>query len=207
LTDDLGNLNIDELNDIGEIADNMAINLAQETVDKLRNLKGKVKNERQKILSNFKQRKAVLDKYMQTAPFTRLVDKLTFMFGVLILMMTCFLMGKYPNDQFYVWHTTLVSALVIYRIKMYYELKYHYYLFDFCYFANVLITLFHLKYPENEALLYINFMYSTGPLALAIGAFRNSLVFHSVDMLTSLAIHAIPMISAWNFRWVTLPQQ
>ena len=155
-------------------------------------------------VDKFKKRKQILDKYMNTAPFARFLDKLTFIFGVLVLMTTCFLIGRFPNDLYYVWHAVLVNILVIYRIKMYYDLKYHYYLFDFCYFANCIFSYFLLMDPYNKRLYHIVFMYSTGPLALAIGAFRNSLVFHSIDHLTSLTIHAIPMFSAWNLRWITL---
>lgn len=47
-------------------------------------------------------------------------------------------------------------------------------------------------------------MFANGPLAYAIIAFRNSLVFHKIDFLTSLGIHAIPLACMVNFRWVTL---
>ena len=50
------------------------------------------------------------------------------------------------------------------------------------------------------------FLFSTGPLSAAIAAFRNSLVYHRVDMLTSLAIHAIPMTLMCHIRWVTIPE-
>lgn len=140
---------------------------------------------------------------MKSAPFTRLFDKICFIFGVLCVMTTCYLLGASPDAGYYVWHAILVNVLVIYRIKMYYDLKYHYYLFDFCYFANVVFSYFLMKDPTSKRLFYISFMWSTGPLALAIGAFRNSLVFHSVDHLTSLTIHVIPLLSAWNMHWGT----
>ena len=38
-------------------------------------------------------------------------------------------------------------------------------------------------------------------------AFRNSLVFHKIDMLVSLSIHAIPMILTNHIRWETIPTQ
>lgn len=50
----------------------------------------------------------------------------------------------------------------------------------------------------------ISYLFANGPLAYAIVAFRNSLVFHKIDFLTSLGIHAIPLAIMVNFRWVTL---
>lgn len=97
----------------------------------------------------FKKRKRVLDRYMKTAPFARLVDKLTFIFGVAVVMITTFAIGKWPNNYYYIWHMFIVNSLVLYRIKMYYELKQHYYLFDFCYFANILMTSFFVYYPKD----------------------------------------------------------
>lgn len=40
-----------------------------------------------------------------------------------------------------------------------------------------------------------------GPLAWSIIAFRNSLVFHSLDKNTSLFLHWFPAVVAWTQRW------
>lgn len=162
-------------------------------------------DEREKILENYRKKKSLLDKYMHSAPFTRLFDKISFMFGVILLVATVYLIGARPHDWYYYWHVGMVNVLVLYRVQMYYKLKYHYYLFDFCYFANVVFSYYLIYKPTNKRLYHISFMYSTGPLALAIGAFRNSLVFHSIDHLTSLTIHVIPLLSAWNMKWFTVP--
>lgn len=44
-------------------------------------------------------------------------------------------------------------------------------------------------------------MASNGPLAFAIIAWRNSLVFHSPDHVTSLFIHAFPPLLMFAQRW------
>lgn len=135
------------------------------------------------------------------------MDKLTFIFGVLLTAASAFVLGRYPNDYYYLWHNLVVNLLILYRIRYYLKIKLHYYLIDFCYFANVLITIFHYYRPSDERLFMMNFVHASGPLAVATGAFKNSLVFHSVDHLTSLAIHVIPMVSVWSLRWSTLTEK
>lgn len=39
---------------------------------------------------------------------------------------------------------------------------------------------------------------------VAVAAFRNSMVFHKLDNLTSISIHLIPLSVFWNLRWNTL---
>lgn len=50
----------------------------------------------------------------------------------------------------------------------------------------------------------ITFLFSNGVLALSVWLFRNSLVLHKIDTLTSLAIHWFPFVCMYHFRWFTL---
>jgi len=61
--------------------------------------------------------------------------------------------------------------------------------------------------PKNDYLFKIFYVYSTGTFGMAIAAFKNSMIFHKIDNLTSVAIHAIPMVTSWNLRWTTLPYE
>jgi len=45
------------------------------------------------------------------------------------------------------------------------------------------------------------YLCSCGPLVLVIYSFRNSLVFHSVDKVTSLFVHVSPMLCVYIIRW------
>jgi hypothetical protein len=169
-------------------------------------LRGKVKTKSTDVVERFKAKKTAMDKFMNSAKTVKFLDKCSFIFGVTLSGMTCYILGKYPDDLYYLWHNVVVVFLVLCRMFIYIpERKRHYYLVDFCYFANLLIAVFHCKYPKDERLFVATFMHATGPLAVATGAFNNSLVFHSIDHLTSLAIHVIPMVSVWNLRWSTLP--
>lgn len=71
------------------------------------------------------------------------------------------------------------------------------YLVDFCYFANFMLLYLIVFQPKDEQLLRSVYLYASGPLSIGIVAFRNSLVYHKIDFLTSLAIHAIPLIMVY----------
>ena len=192
----LGNLDLDQLDNVMNLADNMAVKLAIKTSKKLKNLSGEVKNqfksEKEKLRVKFLKRKAIIDKYMNRAPFVRMLDKILFVIGVLLLIMTTYMVGRYPNDNYYTFHCVAVISLVIFRFYNYKSKGWHYYLFDFCYFANTLMLIFLLGLPKNDILFKVFFIYANGPFGLAIPAFKNSMIFHKIDNLISCAIHLIP---------------
>lgn len=146
----------------------------------------------------------MIEQYLAKAPIIRFMDKISFIVGVFILIATTFMLGRYPNDLYYSFHTYTVSILVAIRLLNYRMKKWHYYLFDFCYFANTLIMYYLLVDPKNEILFKVFFIYANGPFGVAIPAFKNSMIFHKIDNLTSIAIHLIPLVSSWNLRWTTL---
>lgn len=185
----------------------MALKLAYQTTLKMKSLPGKIRSEREKIKRRFMKRKSLLDKYLKTAPFVRLVDKLSFIMGVFLLIATTYILGRYPHDVYYTFHILTVVTLVAIRFYNYRSKGWHYYLFDFCYFANTLILLFLVYFPKNDILFKVFFVYANGPFGLAIPAFKNSMIFHKLDNMISLTIHIIPQVTSWNLRWHTLPHE
>jgi len=90
----------------------------------------------------------------------------------------------------------------------------HYYLFEFCYFCNYYLlmstnlallrwfgvfTTFLSQY--NAELLRSFFLLVEGPLAWSVLLFRNSMVFHNFDQMTSLWLHVSAAVVGWSFRW------
>lgn len=118
-----------------------------------------------------------------------------------------FIMGRFPNDGVYTFTSIMLPLLIATRYVHYILVGWHMYLVDFCYFANALMLYFIWFKPKNEVLMTSFYLYATGPLAIGIVAFRNSLVYHKIDFLTSLAIHAVPLIMAHHVRWYTIPTQ
>lgn len=102
---------------------------------------------------------------------------------------------------------------------------------DFCYYANALFLINIFVLPNSTALFMVNFCFSNGPLLLvrcsflsfhcssaldelrldnlllaalarqALVAWRNSLVFHDLDKVTSVFLHALPSLLSWCWRW------
>ncbi|WVO14095.1 hypothetical protein L204_101723 [Cryptococcus depauperatus] len=96
----------------------------------------------------------------------RTKDKVSFLFGILSLAFTCLLYGMAPE-----WFPVAL-----------------------CYFVNVLDLLWIWVFPSSTFLFICCYLLTLGPLASAIITWRNSLVFHSMDKVTSLFIHIYPPI-------------
>lgn len=108
----------------------------------------------------------------------------------------------------------------------------HYYLFDWCYSANVMLMISLKCLPLNITVIKVRhihsvearmhnfhaacsmhlcepsqttsqacFAFSLGPLAWSILTFRNSLVYHSVEKVTTLFLHLYPACVMWATRW------
>ena len=144
---------------------------------------------------------------LSTAPYIRLMDKISFIVGVLVVWMFAYFLGRYPKDFFFTFFTILIIPLVLFRWIRYYKIGMHYYLIDLCYFSLALI-LYTIWYdPKNEALMRVGFLTANGCLAVSIAAFRNSLVFHDMDCITSMGLHAAPMIITHHIRWYMITEE
>ncbi|KAG7023683.1 hypothetical protein SDJN02_14709 [Cucurbita argyrosperma subsp. argyrosperma] len=136
----------------------------------------------------------------QAEEHERFINKVTHLVGVLGFGGFCFLLGARPQDIPYVYcffYVTFVPLRwIYYRFK-----KWHYYLLDFCYYANTIFIVDLLLYPKNEKLFMICFAFAEGPLAWAIIVWRCSLVFSSFDKIVSVLIHLIPGLVFFTIRW------
>ena len=129
-------------------------------------------------------------------------DKISFFLGVMNLLVTQFIFVQYPQ-YFYIWFSIVIPLLVLYRYIEYKKNKWQYFLIDFCYFANVLCFVGVYLFPTNQLLFEINFAFSNGLLLFAILTWRNSLVFHSIDKMTSIYIHLFPSLLMFCLKWRT----
>ncbi|KAJ6372921.1 hypothetical protein OIU76_027290 [Salix suchowensis] len=127
----------------------------------------------------------------QAEEHERFINKVTHLLGVLGFGGFCFLLGARPQDIPYVYcffyFTFVPLRWIYYRFK-----KWHYYLLDFCYYANTIFLVDLLLYPKNEKLFMVCFSFAEGPLAWALIVWRCSLVFSSADKLVSVLIHLLP---------------
>lgn len=75
------------------------------------------------------------------------------------------------------------------RAYVYKKRAWHYFLFDLCYYCNILNFVWIWVLPDSPALFVACYCLSHGSLASAVITWRNSLVFHDFDKVTSLFIH------------------
>jgi hypothetical protein len=144
-------------------------------------------------------KKKELKEKMSMPPFVRTIDKLGFMMGILLMLVTEALLTK-PNAM-YQFYTVLMFPLMVFRFASYHRMKWHYFMLDFCYYCQILLLFFIYWHSSNPIYFQFVFCLSNGPLAGAIVMWKNSLVFHDIDKMISLFIHIYPPIVTYCLRW------
>eukprot|EP01114_Cavostelium_apophysatum_P022068 TRINITY_DN7864_c0_g1_i1.p1 TRINITY_DN7864_c0_g1~~TRINITY_DN7864_c0_g1_i1.p1 ORF type:complete len:369 (-),score=46.05 TRINITY_DN7864_c0_g1_i1:59-1165(-) len=133
-------------------------------------------------------------------PFIQFRDKLSFTLGTCNLFLVAFVLGKWP-EHFPMLYTIKFPILLLLRFYLYRQTKWHYFMLDFCYFANALFMIYLWGFPESCSLFQLAFSFTAGPLSWAVVLWNNSLVFHSLDKITSIFIHITPSLVVWCLRW------
>ena len=119
--------------------------------------------------------------------------------GVMTICLSEWLLLRTPQlfPSFYV---ILMSLLLTWRFIDYKSVKSELYMLDFCYFVNLSVAVQVLFYPNNQKWFDANYVLSLGPICLAIVVWQNSLVFHSLDKVTSFFLHAFPPVVCHGYR-------
>lgn len=148
---------------------------------------------------------AKLNSSWESAKVVRTREKLSFFFGVMSLLLTALMIGKTPQcvtSQ----HLPRAHSLTHYRwIHISYTLQglyflplraytykkraWHYFMFDLCYYVTILNFVYLWIFPSSVSLFTACYCLSHGALASAVITWRNSLVFHDQDKVTSLFVH------------------
>ncbi len=129
-----------------------------------------------------------------------LFDKIAFTVGVINNCFGQFFIFNLPT-LFYLWYSVVIVISLMARIYHFRSLKLQYFMYDFCYFT-LLCTFVHLYIiPSNILFAKIVFIFSNGPLLLAIIVWRNSFVFHDYDKITSVYIHLLPSLLTYCGKW------
>ncbi|GAA5909656.1 hypothetical protein JCM6882_008456 [Rhodosporidiobolus microsporus] len=121
----------------------------------------------------------------------RLRDKISFVCGVMNVLISALLLGFHPT-WIPEWYSGQMVFYMPMRIFTYKRKMYHYFLFDLCYFVNILTLSYLWLFPSSVILFEACWGLTLGTLGAAIPLWRNSLVFHSLDKVISLAIHILP---------------
>jgi hypothetical protein len=121
-------------------------------------------------------------------------EKVAFIFGVMNIFISGYLIGAYP-EYFHVWYTAQLLYFMPIRYFTYHRRGYHYFLADLCYFVNFLLIASIWLFPSSKRLFISAYCLAFGNNAVAIIMWRNSLVFHDFDKVTSLFIHVMPCVT------------
>jgi hypothetical protein len=117
----------------------------------------------------------------------RLADKASFVLGVLGCSLAQWVFSDFP-EQMGLLFTALIPPLVLLRLHMYTAARMQLFLLDFCYLTLALVLVHIHLLPCNRPLHLALFSLTSGPLAFAIVAWRNSLVFHSIDKVVAVPL-------------------
>ncbi|KFY30150.1 hypothetical protein V494_08246 [Pseudogymnoascus sp. VKM F-4513 (FW-928)] len=110
-------------------------------------------------------------------------EKFSFIFGVLNILISGYLIGGRP-EWFHIWYTLQLLYFMPIRFFTYKRRGLHYFLADLCYFVNFLCMLSIWVFPNSKRLFISTYCLAFGNNAIAIAMWRNSLVFHSLDKVT-----------------------
>merc|ERR1719229_2202043 len=138
--------------------------------------------------------------HMKEVPQVKMIDKLSFTFGVLCICGSEWLTLRHA-DWFPLYYSVVMTCLLLWRLITYTKDKYQLFMLDLCYFVNLSVFLQTTFYLDNINWFKANYILCMGPLMCAIIVWKNSLVFHSLDKLTSFFLHAFPPIVVHLLRW------
>ncbi|KAF8076039.1 hypothetical protein FPV67DRAFT_1558595 [Lyophyllum atratum] len=165
---------------------------AEETF-KLKDLSGDLLAENfDREVKNFKikvsARMTKLSASWQSAKVVRTREKVSFFVGVMTLLFSALMFGMAPQ-WIHVAYTVQGCYLLPLRYYQYKKRAWHYFLFDLCYYVTILNFIYIWFFPSSPALFVACYCLSHGSLASAVITWRNSLVFHDQDKVTSLYVH------------------
>ena len=123
--------------------------------------------------------------------YIKLFDKISFTLGVLNIVACQYFLFNVPG-WFWIWWSIVTVLLLFARFYHFSSLNYEYFLLDFCYFVTCCVFLNLYIFPHSIWFTNVCYIYTLGPLLFAIPLWRNSLVFHDYDKITSVYIHILP---------------
>lgn len=131
----------------------------------------------------------------------KLRDKVSFAIGVANTCITPLIVSRAP-EWIPLYYTLQLIYFITFRVVEYRAKRWQYFFFDLCYFDNALLLGFLWLLPHSTVLFSVVFVLTNGPVLWAIVTWRNSLVFHSLDKITSVFIHIFPALVTFVLRWL-----
>ncbi|KAF8528917.1 hypothetical protein BU17DRAFT_37383 [Hysterangium stoloniferum] len=150
-----------------------------------------IDKEMQKFKLKVSTRMTTLAATWHTTKVVRTREKISFFNGVMAVAISALLFGVAP-EWIHIVYSVVAVVLAPLRYYSYKQKAWHYFLFDLCYYTNILCLLYIWIFPSSKAMFVSSYCLAHGSLASAVITWRNSLVFHDADKVTSLFIHIYP---------------
>eukprot|EP01063_Lacrimia_lanifica_P024705 TRINITY_DN32569_c0_g1_i1.p1 TRINITY_DN32569_c0_g1~~TRINITY_DN32569_c0_g1_i1.p1 ORF type:complete len:375 (+),score=121.19 TRINITY_DN32569_c0_g1_i1:41-1126(+) len=156
--------------------------------------------ERRSTSHSFAQTEAVeMSPRPRIAPIQR--DKLLFLGGIMNVVLHSSFTTSPPLQSLLLYLYTLLFVLLLsWRFYTYRRDKYHLFMLDWCYWTNALLVLYIWVLPKHPDLFSLVHACASGPLLIAAVVWRNSVVFHDVDKMTSCFLHLSPACVVYVLR-------
>ncbi|KAI0027293.1 hypothetical protein K488DRAFT_81179 [Vararia minispora EC-137] len=138
-----------------------------------------------------KSRMTSLAQAWRSSRVVRTREKVSFLFGVMSILLSALLFGLAPK-WVHVAYTVQAAYLLPMRIYSFKKRRWHYFLFDLCYYVNIMNFIFIWLLPSSQALFIACYCLSHGSVASAIVTWRLGMVFHDAEKVTSMFIHIYP---------------
>jgi len=182
------------------------LNFAMDLVDIVKSTNKMIKTIPEHLRVRLRQRKERmltrahrLWKRLEDAKTKKLLHKICFLVLFFDIIISSFLVGARPS-YFYACHTVKLIVMLLLRFVHYRMKRHHYYLFDFCYWANFILLIYVWCAPSSLLVWRAVFTFG-GTLGNSVVLFRNSLVPHSLDKVTTAEVHFSPLVVLWTLRW------
>lgn len=179
-----------------------------ETLMDPRQVQKSIKEQAKKLQSKWRkvvtgdEKKRIRDRIQETQDepkYVKFFDKVAFTIGVLNMGVCQYFLLNRP-DLFPMWYTMIIPLILGSRYFYFRGGGMQYFMIDFCYFT-IFCSLLNLLVVRNFPVFFkVCFICCTGPLTLAIPAWRNSFVFHDYDKIVSVYIHILPSMLYYTMR-------
>uniref|UniRef100_A0A6B2L5R4 Glycerophosphocholine acyltransferase 1 n=1 Tax=Arcella intermedia TaxID=1963864 RepID=A0A6B2L5R4_9EUKA len=143
-----------------------------------------------------------LNAKLMAVPILRTKDKVSFVLGIILLMLSEFVVISLPQWM-WLYYVMMLIPLMVNRFVSYHRSNAHYFMLDFCYYMQVWALIVIFVYPNDISLFKVFFGLCNGPLLMAVIIWENKMVFHDLDKITSLFIHVFPPLLSYTMRWYT----
>jgi hypothetical protein len=106
---------------------------------------------------------------------------------------------------FCIWFIIAITTMMIAKYYYYKTLGFQYFLYDHCYYTNILCIASIYLYPYLPWLFRIVFIFSNGSVLAAVIVWRQGLVYHDFDRMVSIYVHIMPAALTLVMRWDIIP--